>query len=403
MFNLYQENLYNDLMALVEKSEAFYFKDFVIDFSVYRIFNYRLASYTEFLEPSALECRGIMFEIDPAYEDVLSSRPATPIRLASLPMEKFFNLNENPMTMDLDLTKVQKVELKADGSLISTYRHENDLRLKTKGSIESDQCYAAMKWLEDKPDFVTALTVAEELGYTVNMEWCAPDNRIVLGYLEPQLTVLNLRRHTDGKYFNIFKPSCVSNPTFDVLRENHIERLEIDDPVSFVASIPQMEGVEGYVVEVDVTREGEDEFGEKYEYEDTMRVKIKTEWYLVQHRAKDSINSPRRLFEACIEEATDDLRSLFFDDPIAIKMIEEMEKFAEGVYNHTVDQVERFYERNKGLERKDYAILGQKELDKKIFGLAMSKYLGKDVDYKAFMRKHYKSFGVADDPVDDVQ
>jgi len=84
-------------------------------------------------------------------------------------------------------------------------------------------------------------------------------------------------------------------------------------------------------------------------------------------------------------------------------MITEMETFAEGVYNHTVDQVERFYERNKGLERKEYAILGQKELDKKIFGLAMSKYLERPVDYKAFLRKHYKSFGVADDPVNDVE
>jgi RNA ligase len=385
MFNAYQENLYNDLLRLSETNEAFFFKDFECDGVVYRIFNYRLASYTDFLEPGALECRGIMFEIEPAYIDSICSRPASPVRLASLPMEKFFNLNENPMTMNLDLTKVKSVELKADGSLISTYRHNDEIRLKTKGSVESEQCIAAMKWVDERPEFKHALTVAEELGYTVNMEWCAPDNRIVLGYEEPQLTVLNFRRRHDGGYFDIFTESCKNNPTFDVLRENHIERLDVKDPVEFVASIPRMEGVEGYVVELDCGH----------------RVKVKTEWYLVQHRAKDSINSPRRLFEACIEEATDDLRSLFFDDPVAIAMIEEMEKFAEHHYNHTVDQVERFYERNKNLERKDYAILGQKELDKRIFGLAMSKYLGREVDYKAFMRKNYKAFGVADDPVED--
>lgn len=378
LYNGYQEKLYNNLLALAESNEAFFYKDFVVGDCVYRIFNYRLASYTDFLEPSALECRGIMFELE---DGVMR-------RLASLPMEKFFNLNENPLTMDLDLSEVASVELKADGSLISTYMHnvkrlrEHELRLKTKGSLESDQCIAAMKWLEDRPDFKHGLIVLGTLGYTVNMEWCAPDNRIVLGYEEPQLTVLNVRRHTDGEYVDIFKPSALGNPSLDVLRENHIDRLEIDDPVSFVASIPKMEGVEGYVVELPSGQ----------------RIKIKTEWYLVQHRAKDSINSPRRLFEACVEEATDDLRSLFFDDPIVIKMIEEMEAFAEKVYNHTVDQVERFFERNKHMERKDYAILGQNELDRKIFGLAMSKYVGKDVDYKHFMRKHYKSFGVADDP-----
>jgi len=166
-----------------------------------------------------------------------------------------------------------------------------------------------------------------------------------------------------------------------------IDSLVENDPVAFVASIPQMTDVEGYVIRL---KSGQ-------------RVKIKTEWYLVQHRAKDSINSPRRLFEACIEGTTDDLRSLFYDDPVVIAMIETMEKFAEGIYNSTVDSVERFYEKNKSLERKEYAILGQQELDKKIFGLAMSKYLGKDIDYVAFLRKHYKSFGVADEPVDVVE
>ena len=372
--NYYQQKLYDDLMTLAEKSEAFFYKDFYVDDSVYRIFNYRLASYTDFLEPSALECRGIMFEVD----------GLEAIRLATLPMEKFFNLNENPMTMDLDLSVVRSVELKADGSLISTYLHNNELRLKTKGSLESDQCIAAMQYLEDHLELKTALQALCELGYTCNLEWCAPDNRIVLSYGEPVLTVLNVRARIDGHYCDVFKPSAMGNDSWDPIRACHIERLDIKDPVSFVAEIPQMEGVEGYVVEL----------------ENNQRIKIKTEWYLVQHRAKDSINSPRRLFEACIEEATDDLRSLFVDDPIVIAMIDEMEKFAEGVYNHTVDSIERFYERNKDLERKEYAILGQKELDKKIFGLAMSKYLGREVDYKHFMRKHYKSFGVADDPVE---
>ena len=74
-------------MALVETNEAFYYKDFTKENSIYRIFNYRLASYTDFQLPGALECRGTMFEIN---ED------GEPIRLASLPMEKFFNLNEVP-------------------------------------------------------------------------------------------------------------------------------------------------------------------------------------------------------------------------------------------------------------------------------------------------------------------
>ena len=97
-----------------------------------------------------------------------------------------------------------------------------------------------------------------------------------------------------------------------------------------------------------------------------------------------------------MEEATDDMRSLFYDDPLAISMIAEMEKFVELKYNHMVDSVERFFERNKHLDRKEYAILGQHELDKMFFGLAMSKYLGKTVDYKAFLKGQWKKLGLKD-------
>ena len=387
--NEYQLNLYNDLMILANTDEAFFYKDFPLDDTTYRIFNYRLASYTDFLKPSAMECRGIMFEVDPQFITLVRDKPeARVVRLVSLPMEKFFNLNENPMTMELDLTEVADVELKADGSLISTYIHNDKLRLKSKGSLESDQALDAMAFLEhpDNQEFATQLMIVCLLDNTVNMEWCAPHNRIVLSYEKPALTVLNVRNNETGAYVNFDNVRERTTEFYEIV-DRWIERLDIDDHVKFVSEIPAMEKVEGYVVKLTSGQ----------------RVKIKTEWYLVQHRAKDSINSPRRLFEACIEQATDDLRSLFYDDPVVIAMIDEMEKRAETIYNHTADSVEKFYDANKTLERKEYAILGQQTLDKKIFGLAMTKYLGKEVDYVAFLRKHYKSFGIADDPVEETE
>jgi hypothetical protein len=50
------------------------------------------------------------------------------------------------------------------------------------------------------------------------------------------------------------------------------------------------------------------------------------------------------------------------------------------------------------MERKDFAIKGQAELDKLCFGLVMAKYSGKEVDYKATLIKHRKNFGIKDDP-----
>lgn len=387
--NTYQTKLYEQLMTLVDTNEAFYFADRTLDNETYRLFNYRLASYTNFLLPGALECRGIMFNITLAQMNI--------VHLVSMPMEKFFNVNENPSTMGLDFNTVTDVELKADGSLISTYMHNGGLRLKTKGSIESDQCIAAMNYLNkaENAQYKIALTDLTKMGYTANAEWCAPDNRIVLGYMMPQLTVLNVRRNSDGEYVDLFSTSALGNPKWDILRHNHVDKFDIDiDMSEFVESIPGMVDIEGYVITL----------------ESGQRVKVKTEWYLVQHRAKDSINSDRRLYEAVLAEATDDLRSMFHYDELICKRIGEMEDFVGEHYNHLVDTVERFYERNKdiasdqdeGEARKQYAILGQKELDKMFFGLAMSKYLGRPVDYKEFMTKHWKEYGLKDQTKEEV-
>ena len=84
MFNA--QNLYNDLLELCRPEDSpFYFVDHKLDDNLYRVFTYRLAQYTDFLKPNALECRSSMFEVK---ED------GSFIRLASLGMEKFFNIGE---------------------------------------------------------------------------------------------------------------------------------------------------------------------------------------------------------------------------------------------------------------------------------------------------------------------
>lgn len=371
--NNYQTKIFDDLMRLTSENEAFFFNDVELDGTNYRFFNYRLASYTDFLLPSAIECRGIMFELDDA---------GSAIGLASLPFEKFFNLFENPLTMDLDLSTITEISDKADGSLITTYMHNDVLRVKTKGSLTSDQAVAAKLWLhrEENVPFREELIRAEILGCTVIMEWCAPDNRIVLPYMEPHLKVLGVRNREDGSYVSYYD---IDAEHFPQILTRWTLLIKSDDPEAYINSVDDMQNVEGVVF---LLATGQ-------------RVKKKCTWYLALHHTKDSINTPRRLYEAVLEEATDDMRSLFHDDPLAIKLINEMETFVEKKYNHLVNIVEHYYERNKTLERKDYAILGQKELNKLQFGLAMQKYLGKDFSYKDVMKKRWKEFGLKDEKV----
>lgn len=369
MSNQHQQQIYTDLIALCAVSDTFYFQDFMLEGITYRIFNYRLASYTDFLKPSALECRGIMFEVDSV---------GTFVRLVSRPMSKFFNLNENPSTIGLDLSKVDTVELKADGSLMSTYTHNGQLRLKSKGSLFSEQALDAMDWLVTRPAFMEALKDLDRRGWTVNLEWCAPHNRIVIGYAEPHLKVLNLRNRECGRYFARDMLELMFN-TEDIIDNVDTNGLDV---ATFIQSVPSMQDdIEGYVARI----------GDLW-------FKVKTDKYVSLHHAKDSINNPRRLFEAIIDEGIDDLRSMFAWDVTAIAIIDQMQDKVVNMYNTIVATVEQYHSVNKHLERKDYAI-GAQTLSfgsLRLLGLAMNKYLAKDPDYKGFLKSKYKELGFKD-------
>lgn len=395
MLNQYQQEMFDRAELLIAAGDAFYRQEFELDGHIYWIYNYRLASYTEFERPGGREMRGHMFEMKKEDHVVCDTHQTiienggvgmnreyryVPIRLAALPMQKFHNLNECPLTMDLDLSQVDTVELKADGSLISTYMHGALLRMKSKGSLFSEQALAAMAWIDrpENQEFRTAVYSLSRSGHTVNMEWCAPDNRIVIGYEKPHLKVLNVRSMQDGSY-------VARGVLESLLVDNMINRVDTNglDTVTFVQSIPAMlDDIEGYVARIGA-----------------LWFKIKTNKYMSLHHTKDSINNPRRLYEAVLDEGVDDLRALFFEDKLAIKLIDEMQVKVDKLYNHLVASVEGFYNANKHLDRKDFAIKGQAEVPRLHFGLVMNLYLQKDPDFKGFMKSKYKSFGITDSSV----
>lgn len=360
--NEFQARLYKELTELVKASEAFYCTDHFLDGIKYCIFLYRLASYTDFQQPSALEARGITFRVNPDGE----------VELVCLPMGKFFNLNENPFTMNLDLSRVERIEPKADGSLISTFIHQGELLVKTKGSFSSEQALRSMEWINIRPFFKEYLSWITQNGYTVNMEWVSPDNQIVLRYEEPQLKVLNIRNNLDGSYLNV-----ENTPLVDWYSKVDLDGKSV---VEFINQVPSQIGIEGFVGLM----------------EDGLRFKIKTDWYLALHKSKDSISSDRRLYEAVLSEAIDDLRVMFHTDGIVINRIDNMQEFVTRTYNNLANDVEMYYQSNRDLPRKEYAIQAQKQLNHHKFSLAMQRYSGKEVDYKQYMLKKWKEFGVKD-------
>ena len=388
--NSYQQQLYNDLMTLCKTSGgAFIYKDEgVTREEIYRIFNYRLAGYSEFCKDNALECRGIMFLMqtspgEEAQEEKDVPGKLEPSRLASLPMEKFFNLGENPFTIDLDLSKIIEAEVKQDGSLISTFINKsNKLGLKSKFSLQSSQVIAATKNLKEEANknFCGQLKNIASSGYTVNLEWTAPKNQIVVPYSTSGLTVLNIRSHDTGKYigmdelasqFHFETDEIVNRWTGKITDKTTAANSEEDYWPTWIEKAVKENGIEGYVLL----------------FENGSRVKLKTEWYKGLHKAKCDA-SARNIFELIVDESIDDMRDIFIDLGLTEK-VDRMESIVAKQYNSLVQLIEDFYNKNKDLDRKDYMIKGQKELEKEDFALSTKLYLGREVGYKKAMKKRW--------------
>lgn len=381
--NEYQTTLYRNLMALCHpEQEAFYYVDQSMGTDLYRIFLYRLASFTEFQQPGALECRGHTFRID---------ADGNPLELASMPMNKFFNHGENPFVMNLDLSTIEHVMDKLDGSLISTVISDSAVGnyfLKSKGSFYSEQARAAQKLLETpeyEPLRMFCLACTTN-GLTVNMEYMAPDNRIVIGYMKPTLKVLNVRSTETGDYMSQ-------------------KFIELHIPADFiVASHPIPEDGEAWLKSVYTSQEDIEGFVARLSC--GTWFKVKTEKYCALHHTKDSITIPRRLFEACVNGGADDLRAMFATDALAVMQIDEMDEKVRHIYNRLHINVHGFYNSHKHEDRKTYAIAGQQdEIIQKdgTFGLVMNLYLGKEANVEEFMIKNYKKFGIKDEAPAEVE
>lgn len=330
--------LYDNLMKLCAESDKgkFFYTDFVSPFETkFRIFSYNYASYSDWLLDDALECRGIMFEMD----------DNGPVRIAARPMEKFFNLGENPMTMDLNLDEVVLVTAKADGSLVSTYMDQTNIAFKSKGSIKSSQAAEALQVFKQphREAFRARVTEITEAGYTCNMEYVAPTNRIVLPYQERDLILLNVRHNETGEYIpypELFKDAA--------LRPFLVEAY---DPAS-IENVRGMKEIEGFV----------------YELASGQKFKMKTEWYCALHHTKDSINNNERLFEVVVAGGADDVIAMFTGDDYAREKVNAFTIVHLDYLSNTLGLLLDAQKQLAGKDRREFAIKGQ-ELCKPYPGL----------------------------------
>lgn len=370
------KELFEDLMRLCASNEAFFFKDHNNLDAVYRIFDYRLASYTDFCSLSALFCRGIMFEVSSTGEY---------IKLASLPMNKFFNYGENPFTMfdkNTPSTEIVMAVDKLDGSLISSFMNTDlQVQFKSKGSLTSDHAVLANQLVNENNTLQNELYILESFGFTSNFELLSPELRIVVPYQKDEIRFLNARNRVTGEYLQLstLKEKYPELYSTSVYQDGYIAstvpmKETLLETVEAVREMP--ESMEGYV----------------FQLKNGTFFKVKTDKYCALHHTKDSINVDSRLYDAVLEGATDDLRQLFATDEYCINKIKKMEQLVFVCYNSIVSDVTNFYETNKHLGRKEYALKCKSDLDSDLNrqGLAFILYSGRTPDYKLNMQKYSK-------------
>lgn len=355
-----QLKLYNNLLAISNnsrKDNAFYYidQDVISENNPekykgwkYRIFLYQIASYNDWLiNEDTFWSRGTMFLLNEKDE---------PQKLVCLPMKKFFNLNENPLSMVSErLNEDILITEKRDGSLMSTYIDvDNNLKLKSKGSTKSEHCKKAMELLENNNKLKNLLFEATSI-FTIDLEWTSPDNRIVVGYDTDELHILSIQNRETISQVQKESLQGINLRQFFVKEHNK----------KILHLINEQKGIEGYVVE----------------FSDGQRIKLKTDQYCLLHKTKDLISTPKSLYEICLKGSSDDLKAMFIKDNITIRQIEEMEQKASIDLNTIKQECNSFYETNKHLDRKNYAIKNRETFQDGKFSLCMNLYLQKECDY----------------------
>lgn len=313
---------------------------------LYRIFQYRIVQYSDWLKPDALRARGIMFEIDPETKE--------PIRLACYPMDKFFNLNENPFTMNLNPDDITLIMDKVDGSIISQYSDGGVLRLKSNGSIQSEVAYRAMHYLETQPELKQWLQDAEDENLQVNMEFTSPSpsQQIVIKYPETRLTILNVRDRDTGEYLRFDDLDC------STVKDYLVQCYEPSgDMKEWLDNVHKERDIEGYVCVCG-----------------NLMFKQKTDWYLNLHRVKDSFTKPKHIIMNILNNQTDDVRNMFKDDKFIIDTLDRYEEHVVKCVTDAIEELYLHYIQNKGKDRKHYALAYNSKTHRDLFGEYMKLY-----------------------------
>lgn len=342
----------------ITKNEAFYFKDEIVDNIPFRIFNYRLANFTDFVKDGdfsksentkALQLRGLTFRTDTE-------------ELVSLGIHKFFNDNENPLSMiEWNEDDILDVREKLDGSLIQTFVIENKIYVKTKGTFNSKQAEKAKEIIDNDEKLQLMIKALHSLYVEPIFEYVSPFNQVVLQYDKTELVMTQVRNKETGEYLDYkFLKKMQKIYGVKIAKEYNYTLKEL-------RKLQETEkNIEGWVVR-----------NKKYPLELQFR-KNKTLWYFrLHHLISGDAMQENNIIEAIISENIDDVISQVQVGTEKRKYLEDMRTLVSHFFDRMLVEILELLPFKNKMERKEFVL---KYKDHDYFGVIMKSKTPEDAE-----------------------
>lgn len=328
----------DDVLPFIEGKDEIY----VNHKDGYTVVDYATIIGDVFDTDMALQCRGLKFDPDG--------------RILARPLQKFFNLGEKEDPLHLDWSRPHHILDKLDGTMIHPAILDGETVLMTRAGVTE---HAGMAQAEASDATMALCREQLNAGFTPVFEFTSPENRIVIEYDRPALTLLAVRHTVSGKYLG-------DGDLRDLAERYGIDAVtrhgRVDDIQTFLGDTRALQDVEGFVIA----------------FEDGHRVKIKADRYVLRHRALSDAHREKNVLIWVLEDMVDDVIPLL--SPEMADRVTGYQTRVRTTLKDRTEQVQDFVESHRDLDRKSFALAAREVLDKSLMSAAFAAIDGKDVD-----------------------
>jgi RNA ligase len=201
----------------------------------------------------------------------------------------------------------------------------------------TDVAKPVQEFVARNPEYITFADESIGNGWTPIFEWCSRKQRIVLDYFEDQLVLTAMRHINTGSYALHGNLKAIGQ-AYAIPVVN--EFAPHTDMKAFIEYVRDLEDVEGFVVR----------------FADGHMLKLKCDWYVQIHKAKEKILQDRNIVELILDQVLDDVKAHLPQEDR-----DRLSQF-EGQFNLAVSDAV-FYLAN------DLSLLRENDIDRKTFAL----------------------------------